>query len=105
MLGKARRIGRRLQCSSTGSDKASAIPVSHGAELSINGGFFALLKAMLDLGENPRPRGYDKVEGAGGIYRVWVARDGRLLYSIDQGRSEPVIEAVRKKDEATYRQS
>ena len=60
---------------------------------------------MLDLGENPRPRGYKKVEGAGGIYRVWVGRDWRLLYSIDQDRSELVIEAVRKKDEATYRQS
>ena len=67
--------------------------------------FFALVKAMLDLGEEPRPRGYDKVEGAGGIYRVWVGRDWRLLYSIDQQRSELVIEAVRKKDESTYRQS
>ena len=67
--------------------------------------FFALVKAMLDLGENPRPRGYDKVEGAGGIYRVWVGRDWRLLYSFDQDRSELVIEAVRKKDKATYRQS
>jgi len=67
--------------------------------------FFALVKAMLDLGENPRPRGYDKVEGAGGIYRVWVGRDWRLLYSIDQDRSKLVIEAVRKKDESTYQQS
>lgn len=67
--------------------------------------FFALVKAMLNLGENPRPRGYDKVEGAGGVYGVWVGRDWRLLYSIDQDRSELVIEAVRKKDESTYRQS
>jgi mRNA-degrading endonuclease RelE of RelBE toxin-antitoxin system len=67
--------------------------------------FFALLQAMLDLGENPRPRGYDKVEGAGGIYRIWVGRDWRLLYAIDQERSELVIEAVRKKDKTTYRQS
>jgi mRNA-degrading endonuclease RelE of RelBE toxin-antitoxin system len=55
--------------------------------------FFALVKAMLNLGENPRPRGCDKVEGAGGVYRVWVGRDWRLLYSIDQDRSELVIEA------------
>lgn len=67
--------------------------------------FFAVVKAMLGRGENPRPRGYDKVEGAGGTYRVWVGRDWRLLYSIDQQRGELVIEAVRKKDESTYRQS
>jgi len=34
-----------------------------------------------------------------------VGRDWRLLYSIDQDRSELVREAVRKKDEAIYRQS
>lgn len=55
--------------------------------------FFAILKAILDLGENPRPH-----------YRVWVGRDWRVLYSINPDRHEFVIEAVRKKDEATYRQ-
>jgi mRNA-degrading endonuclease RelE of RelBE toxin-antitoxin system len=66
--------------------------------------FFAVVKAMLDLGEDPRPRGYDKVEGSDAIYRVWVGRDWRLLYSINLDRGELVIEAVRKKAEGTYRQ-
>jgi mRNA-degrading endonuclease RelE of RelBE toxin-antitoxin system len=56
--------------------------------------FFAVLKAVLDLGENPRPRGYD--------YRVWVGRDWRVLYSIHPDRNELTVEAVRKKDETTY---
>jgi mRNA-degrading endonuclease RelE of RelBE toxin-antitoxin system len=66
--------------------------------------FFAIVKAILDLGENPRPRGYDKIEGTEGVYRIWVGRDWRVLYSINLDRNELVIEAVRKKDEATYRQ-
>jgi len=66
--------------------------------------FFAIVKAMLDLGEDPRPRGYDKVEGRDAIYRVWVGRDWRLLYSINPDRGELTIEAVKKKAEGTYRQ-
>ena len=54
--------------------------------------FFAVLKAVLDLGENPRPRGYDKVEGSEGIYRVWVGRDWRLLYSINVDGNELIID-------------
>ena len=64
--------------------------------------FFSVVKAILDLGENPRPRGYDKVEGAEAIYRVWVGRDWRVLYSINPDRGELTIEAVKKKDESTY---
>jgi len=66
--------------------------------------FFAIVKAMLDLGEDPRPRGYDKVEGRDAIYRVWVGRGWRLLYSINPDRGELTIEAVKKKAEGTYRQ-
>lgn len=68
-----------------------------------DGHFFAIVKAILDLEANPRPRGYAKVEGQEEIYRVWVGRDWRVLYSIDPDRDELVIEAVRKKDESTYR--
>jgi len=65
--------------------------------------FFALVRAILDLEANPRPRGYDKVEGQDELYRIWVGRDWRVLYSINAERNELVIEAVRKKDEGTYR--
>jgi len=65
--------------------------------------FFTVVRAILDLESNPRPRGYDKVEGQVEIYRIWVGRDWRVLYSINAGREEVIIEAVRKKDERTYR--
>jgi mRNA-degrading endonuclease RelE of RelBE toxin-antitoxin system len=65
--------------------------------------FFAVVKAIVDLEANPRPRGYDKVEGQEEIYRIWVGRDWRVLYSIDAARNQVVTEAVRKKDEKTYR--
>src|SRR4029453_6006396 len=65
--------------------------------------FFGVGRAILDLAANPRARGYDKVEGREEIYRIWVGRDWRLLYSIDAHRAEVVIEAVRPKDEGTYR--
>lgn len=65
--------------------------------------FFAAVKAIMDLEANPRPRGYDKVEGQEEIYRIWVGRDWRVLYSINTDRNEVVVEAVRKKDDGTYR--
>jgi mRNA-degrading endonuclease RelE of RelBE toxin-antitoxin system len=65
--------------------------------------FFAVIRAILDLEANPRPRGYDKVGGQEEIYRIWVGRDWRVLYSIDAGRGDLIIEAVRRKDEGTYR--
>jgi mRNA-degrading endonuclease RelE of RelBE toxin-antitoxin system len=65
--------------------------------------FFAVVRAILDLEANPRPRGYDKVEGQEEIFRIWVGRDWRILYSIDADRGDLVIEAVRRKDEVTYR--
>ena len=60
------------------------------------------MRAILDLEANPRPRGYNKVEGQE-VYRIWVGRDWRVLYSIDADRNQVVVEAVRKKDEGTYR--
>jgi mRNA-degrading endonuclease RelE of RelBE toxin-antitoxin system len=64
--------------------------------------FFSVVRAILDLEANPRPRGYDKVEGQVEVYRIWVGRDWRVLYSINAAREELIIEAVRKKDEKTY---
>lgn len=63
--------------------------------------FFSVVKAILALEANPRPRGYDKVAGQEEIYRIWVGRDWRVLCSIHGERNELVIEAVRKKDEGT----
>ena len=65
--------------------------------------FFAVIRAILDLEANPRPRGYAKVDGRQAMYRGWGGRDWRVLYSIDPDRNELTIEAVRKKDEGTYR--
>jgi len=72
-------------------------------EIDDDATFFAVVKAILELGENPRPRGYDKVEGQEEIYRIWVGRDWRVVYSMDAERNELTIEAVRRKDERTYR--
>jgi mRNA-degrading endonuclease RelE of RelBE toxin-antitoxin system len=66
--------------------------------------FFSVVRAILDLEANPRPRGFDKIEGRSEVYRIWVRRDWRVLYSIDSTRGELVIEAVKRKDETTYRQ-
>jgi mRNA-degrading endonuclease RelE of RelBE toxin-antitoxin system len=65
--------------------------------------FFAVVRAILDLESDPRPRGYAKVEGQEEIYRIWVGRDWRVLYSIETGKGDLIIEAVRRKDEGTYR--
>lgn len=65
--------------------------------------FFAVVKAILDLETNPRPRGYDRVEGRDEVYRIWVGRDWRVLYSIYASRAELIVEAVRRQDEGTYR--
>ena len=40
--------------------------------------FFAIVKAILDLEANPRPGGYDKVEGQEEVYRIWVGRTGEF---------------------------
>jgi hypothetical protein len=65
--------------------------------------FFAIVRAILDLEGNPRPRGYDRVEGRPEVYRIWVRRDWHVLYSIDSARGELVVEAVKRKGETTYR--
>ena len=65
--------------------------------------FFAVMQAILDLAATPRPRGYDRVEGEDEIYRIWIGRDWRVLYSIDTARRELLVEAVRRNDEGTCR--
>jgi mRNA-degrading endonuclease RelE of RelBE toxin-antitoxin system len=65
--------------------------------------FFAIVRAILELEANPRPRGYDNVEGWEEVFRIWVGRDWRVLYTIDTSRNELIVEAVKRKDESTYR--
>lgn len=65
-------------------------------------GFLRVARAILDLQENPRPRGYDRVAGREDQFRIWVSRDHRVLYEIDERGQRIIIVAVRRKDESTY---
>jgi mRNA-degrading endonuclease RelE of RelBE toxin-antitoxin system len=64
--------------------------------------FLRVARAILDLQENPRPRGYDKVAGREDQLRIWAGRDHRVLYEVDESSARIIIVAVRKKDESTY---
>ena len=65
--------------------------------------FLRVARAILDLQEDPRPRGYDKVAGREDQLRIWVGRDHRVLYEIDEKTKRIVIMGVRRKDESTYK--
>jgi len=65
--------------------------------------FLRVARAILELQENPRPRGYDKVAGREDQLRIWAGRDHRVLYEVNERAGRIVIVAVRKKDESTYR--
>lgn len=64
--------------------------------------FLRVARAILELQENPRPRGYDKVAGREDQLRIWAGRDHRVLYEVDERAGRIVIFAVRNKDESTY---
>ncbi len=65
--------------------------------------FLRVARAILDLQEKPRPRGYDKVADRDDRFRIWAGRDHRVLYEIDEKGQRIIIVAVRRKDESTYR--
>ena len=65
--------------------------------------FLRVARVILELEENPRPRGYDKVAGREDQLRIWAGRDHRVLYELDEQAARIIIVAVRKKDESTYR--
>ncbi len=65
--------------------------------------FLRVAKAILELQDNPRPRGYDKVAGREDQLRIWAGRDYRVLYELDEQADRIVIVAIHKKDESTYR--
>jgi mRNA-degrading endonuclease RelE of RelBE toxin-antitoxin system len=65
--------------------------------------FLRVARAILDLQDNPRPRGDDKVAGREDQCRIWVGREHRVLYEIDDKAGRIVIVGVRRKDESTYK--
>jgi mRNA-degrading endonuclease RelE of RelBE toxin-antitoxin system len=67
--------------------------------------FLRVARAILELQEDPRPRGYDKVAGREDQCRIWTARDHRILYEIDKKAGRIIIVGVRRKDETPYKSS
>jgi mRNA-degrading endonuclease RelE of RelBE toxin-antitoxin system len=65
--------------------------------------FLRMVQAILDLQEDPRPRGYDKVASREDQCRIWAGRDHRVLYEIDEKTGRIIIVGVRRKDESTYK--
>ena len=65
--------------------------------------FLRVARAILELQENPRPRGCDKVVVRVDQLRIWAGRDHRVLYEVDERSDHLTIVAVRKKDESTYK--
>ena len=65
--------------------------------------FLRVARAILDLQEDPRPRGYDKVAGREDQFRIWLGREHRILYEIDEKAGRVIIVGVRRKDESTYK--
>ncbi len=65
--------------------------------------FLRVARAILDLQGDPRPRGYDKVAGREDRLRIWMGRDHRVLYEIDEKAGRDIIVGVRRKDESTYK--
>lgn len=65
--------------------------------------FVRVVKAILDLQVNPRPRGYDVVAGKEDQLRIWVGRDYRVLYEVQEKEGKLVIIGIRRKNERTYK--
>jgi mRNA-degrading endonuclease RelE of RelBE toxin-antitoxin system len=65
--------------------------------------FLRVARAILELQENPRPRGGDTVAGRVDQLRIWAGRDHRVLYELEERSGHVTIVAVRKKDESTYK--
>ena len=60
-------------------------------------------KTILNLGENPYPGGYDKVEGKENQLRIWIDRNYRILYEVNKEKDRLDIVAVRLKSKNTYK--
>lgn len=65
-----------------------------------------LLKAfhvILQIKDNPYPRGFKKVRGQKDRLRVWIDRNYRILYEVDSDTDMIDVVYVGIKDESTYR--
>ena len=60
-------------------------------------------KTVLSLGENPYPRGYDKVEGKENQLQLWIDKNYRILYEVVSNKNRLDIVAIRHKSERTYK--
>ena len=65
--------------------------------------FLRVARAILELQENPRPRGCDKGAGRVDQLRIWAGRDHRVLYEVEERASRLIIVAIRKKNGSTYK--
>jgi mRNA-degrading endonuclease RelE of RelBE toxin-antitoxin system len=65
--------------------------------------FLRVARAIMDLQDDPRPRGYDRVGGREDQFRIWVGRDHRVLYEIGEKARRIIIVGIRRQDEATYK--
>ena len=45
----------------------------------------------MNLGANPRPRGWELLEGKRNISRIWVGRRYRVVYKIDDKKKTIVV--------------
>ena len=50
---------------------------------------FRIRKAMGDLGTNPRPRGWKKLDDK--ACRIWVGRRYRVVYEIDEKQKKVLV--------------
>ncbi len=62
-----------------------------------------ILKKIIILQENPRPRGYDKIAAENPpIYRIRVG-DYRIFYFIEEDTKEIIIVDIKRRTSQTYR--
>lgn len=57
-----------------------------------------------DLEANPRPEGYERVQGYQDVFRVYSEdRNYRIIYSIQEQLQTVIVLSVRRRGEATYK--
>lgn len=54
------------------------------------------------LGENPRPARAKELRDKPNIYRIWLAKNWRIVYEIDEDLQRVLILRVRRKERIDY---